>query len=182
MDTAQDPTPQPPESVESPATPPQLPQNAPSSQPPTVPEKDRPYTPLEKKFGCAGAVIFCLGLALMIGRCGGNDSENQSVEYKMACIDAKMGVDEDAPEVAEFKILIEKLAKRFDTGKSQIAAATIVVVESLEEEGIRATHLEMMKAAEKASSGEGYKGLGLSGPDGYNHILAMIATLMITEN
>lgn len=105
--------------------------------------------------------------------------QDESLEYKLACIDAGHFLPDNAPILQEYRRVLSELSARFETSPERIGDMTGAVVNRIREKnGIESTMLEMMHAAEKATSNELHELMG-KGANGYSSTLATLAILMI---
>lgn len=108
---------------------------------------------------------------------GGNSRE--SIEFKLAVLDNGGAVSKSAPELAEYRRLLDELANRFEITPDRVAEIVHALVKTLHEHHeIKATRLEMLLAAEKATAGGNAQAVG-KGDTGLSSAFAALATVMI---
>jgi hypothetical protein len=107
------------------------------------------------------------------------DKQSEALEYKLACLDAGHAISKFAPELREYKRVIEELAARFDITQDRVGGMVHALVKSLhDDDQITVTRLGMLLAAEKTTAGGNAKMFG-KGDQALSSAFAAIATLMI---
>lgn len=108
-----------------------------------------------------------------------NTKRSDPIEYMLACIDVGYAISTTAPELDEYRRVLNELATRFELTPDRIGQMSNATVKSLREQNeIRTTNLEMMQGVERATSGGNAKMLGV-GEKGFSSAMATLAILMI---
>lgn len=93
-------------------------------------------------------VILCVS-ALISTRCSTEKPSKESIEYKLACINAGKRVPRDHLTVARFKSLLQQLFHSYVEDKQQIADMSVKAQEILMEDGISENLITIMEGMNK---------------------------------
>ena len=90
-------------------------------------------------------IALALALALVGLPAAGEATAAETIEYKLAVIDADRYVPKDHITVARFRSLLRQLTSKFNEDREQIADMSVKAQQLLRDEGIDQKMLEMME-------------------------------------
>jgi len=90
-------------------------------------------------------VFFWIIIALLLVISIQTHAEGETIEYKLACIDAGRRVDQDDIKVARFRSILRQLSETFVEDRQQIADMSVKGQQMLKQEGISETLLNIME-------------------------------------